>query len=98
MSGAKSLAVALAASVLAVACSATQLSGERLETIKEEIRAEYSKRFSGAGDGSVLDVYLNTVDGKATGYVKFVAAGVTMTHQCEVTVYDDGQVVWGCKP
>ena len=98
MFGAKPLTVAFAASLLALACSSTQLSGERLEAIKEEIRAEYSKRFPGVGDGSVLEVYLNTVDGEATGYVKFVAAGVTMTHQCEVTVYDDGQVVWGCKP
>jgi hypothetical protein len=94
----KPIALAIVSVVFLSACSSTQLSGEQLESIKEEIRAEYDKKFPGVGDGSVLEVFLNTVGGKATGYVKFVAAGVTVTHQCEVTVYDDGQIVWGCKP
>lgn len=94
----KMLPLTFAAAVLFIACSSAQLSGDKLDSIKEEIRAEYDKKFPGVGDGSVLEVYLNTVDGQATGYVKFVAAGVTITHKCEVTVYDDGQIVWGCKP
>ena len=92
------LGLVLVAALACFGCSSAALSDAQISSIKDEIRAEYEKKFPGAGDGSVQEVYLNTVDGKITGYVRFVAYGVKATHACEVTVYDNGEIVWGCKP
>ncbi len=92
------LGLLLAAALACFGCSAAALSDAKIASIKDEIRAEYEKKFPGAGDGSVQEVYLNTVDGKITGYVRFVASGFKATHECEVTVYDNGEIVWACKP
>jgi hypothetical protein len=97
MARSKTLGLVVSAFIL-LACSSSALSDAQITSIKDEIRAEYEKKFPGVGDGSVQEVYLNTVDGKVTGYVRFIAAGVKITHSCEVTVYDNGEIVWGCTP
>jgi len=65
-----------------------------LDTLKSEIRAEYSKR-----DGvTVNEVFMEMAGGKPAGFVIFSVLGVKITHSCTTTIYDNGQYSWLCQP
>ena len=87
------VAFGLTAALLLAGCATSGLTEEDLVTLRADIRNSYEERAD-----VVQEVFLGLIDGKASGYVKWYAAGETFSHDCTVTVYDDGQITWRCGP